>query len=105
MQQADACQEISEMNHVAALLRRHGYTFGDRGVWLVVDDPVHSLLGGQGGAHWDATSRDSQPPTGSQIHRRALLNHLNGPIHGANFSTRMGTRSPNRGQCLSPLSE
>ena len=26
MQQADACQEITEMNHVAALLRRHGYT-------------------------------------------------------------------------------
>lgn len=25
MQQADACQEIAEMNHVAALLRRHGY--------------------------------------------------------------------------------
>lgn len=47
MQQADACQEISEMNHVAALLRRHGYTFGDRGAWLVVDDPVHSLLGGR----------------------------------------------------------
>ncbi len=47
MQQADACREISEMNHVAALLRRHGYTFSDRGAWLVVNDPVHSLLGGR----------------------------------------------------------
>ena len=32
MQQADACQEISEMNHVAALLRRHGYLHPVTGV-------------------------------------------------------------------------
>jgi hypothetical protein len=47
MAEADGCAQLVEVNSVAALLRRHGYSFSDCGTWVVVNDPVHTLQGGQ----------------------------------------------------------
>jgi hypothetical protein len=39
------CQQICEINEVATLLRRNGYSFQDLGTTVVVSDPVHRIVG------------------------------------------------------------
>jgi hypothetical protein len=41
------CAQLVEINAVAALLRRNGYTFSDHGTSVVVSDPVHRVVGGK----------------------------------------------------------
>jgi hypothetical protein len=43
--QACSTEQLVEINTVAALLRRNRYSFTDKGTWVVVDDPVHSIIG------------------------------------------------------------
>lgn len=47
MPATDGTAQLMEINRVAALLRRHGFSFSDRGTWVVVNDPVHTLRAGQ----------------------------------------------------------
>ena len=43
---SEQVQQIQEMNRVTALLRRNGYSFTDHGTYVVVDDPVHTIIWG-----------------------------------------------------------
>lgn len=47
MRASDNCKQLQELNQVTALLRRNGYSFADRGTWVEVDDPIHTLKDGQ----------------------------------------------------------
>ncbi|MFC6281047.1 MULTISPECIES: hypothetical protein [Polaromonas] len=39
------CDQLIEINEVSALLRRNGYSFSDYGTSVVVNDPVHRIVG------------------------------------------------------------
>lgn len=41
------CAQLIEINEVSALLRRNGYSFSDHGTSVVVNDPVHRVVGGK----------------------------------------------------------
>ena len=41
------CDQLVEVNTVTALLRRNGYSFSDHGTSVVVNDPVHRIVGGK----------------------------------------------------------
>jgi len=41
------CDQLIEINTVSALLRRNGYSFSDHGTSVVVNDPVHRIVGGK----------------------------------------------------------
>ncbi len=41
------CDQLIEINEVSALLRRNGYSFSDHGTSVVVNDPVHRIVGGK----------------------------------------------------------
>lgn len=41
------CDQLIEINTVAALLRRNGYSFSHHGTSVVVNDPVHRAVGGK----------------------------------------------------------
>jgi hypothetical protein len=45
MRTTDNTAQLQELNRVTALLRRNGYSYNDRGTWVEVIDPVHTVQG------------------------------------------------------------